>query len=381
MNLAAQISLITVPQEFTRLCNIVLTAEHGADFLPIDDDRPDRGNDGYLKSERRLFAMHCFKRVQNQSLDNEIRSKMLSDLSKAVKLKEEGAWEIEAWTFICNYPIPEGVGRDVMLAAKRAGLEPSWLGPEYLATVLQKAKEARSLFPNLQVNEVMDQLQLIAAKLEASKFDETKEPINWIPRNLAEQEELVTQKPAGWEYLLFAGVLQMGKQELELKWHDYITGYSRRRGVYLAEEDIHTYIRGLFNDALTIMEPIEPSFSEESQLRMFGPPGESGNSDLIEHYAKRILASYEGLLDWAAEIRGTVYPEKYKRLFEYTALLAERPASDVRRFIDHAVEEIGKIPALLDNSDSGPIVIELPLTVTIDDAALDRWRVELNRLL
>ncbi|WP_045877243.1 hypothetical protein [Pseudofrankia sp. DC12] len=95
MNLAAQISLITVPQEFTRLCNAVLRAEYGSDFLPIDDDRSDRGNDGYLKPEKRLFAMHCFKRAQNQGLDGEIRSKMLGDLAKAVKLRTESAWIIE----------------------------------------------------------------------------------------------------------------------------------------------------------------------------------------------------------------------------------------------------------------------------------------------
>src|SRR3712207_3031101 len=102
MNLQAQIELITVPQDFSRLCNAVLRAEHGDDFLPIDDDRPDRGNDGYLKSEKRLFAAHCFKRAQNQSLDGEIRHKMMTDLRKAVNLKQEGAWQIEAWTFISN---------------------------------------------------------------------------------------------------------------------------------------------------------------------------------------------------------------------------------------------------------------------------------------
>jgi hypothetical protein len=72
VSLEAQISLMTVPQEFIRLCNAVLIAEHGDDFLPIDDDRGDRGNDGYLKSQRRMFAGHCFKRVQNQSLDRAI---------------------------------------------------------------------------------------------------------------------------------------------------------------------------------------------------------------------------------------------------------------------------------------------------------------------
>jgi hypothetical protein len=35
MSLEAQIQLITVPQEFTRLCNAALAAEYGDDYLPI----------------------------------------------------------------------------------------------------------------------------------------------------------------------------------------------------------------------------------------------------------------------------------------------------------------------------------------------------------
>jgi hypothetical protein len=66
MSLEAEIGRMTDPQEFMRLCNAVLSAEHGDDFLPIDDDRPDRGNDGYLKSQKRIFAAHCFKRRPEQ---------------------------------------------------------------------------------------------------------------------------------------------------------------------------------------------------------------------------------------------------------------------------------------------------------------------------
>jgi hypothetical protein len=94
MSVQAQIEIMTNPQEFTRLCNVVLIAEHGDDFLPIDDDRADRGNDGFLKSEQRMFAAHCFKRVQNRSLDAPIRAKMIGDLGKALALK---AAEVCLW--------------------------------------------------------------------------------------------------------------------------------------------------------------------------------------------------------------------------------------------------------------------------------------------
>jgi hypothetical protein len=380
MNLANQIALITVPQEFARLCNAVLLAEHGSDFLPIDDDRPDRGNDGYLKSEKRLFAMHCFKRVQNQSLDREIRSKMMSDLAKAARLKGEGGWEIQKWTFICNYPIPESIGKEVILAGKRAEIDPSWLGSDYLAEVLQRVKSLKNSFPNLQVIDVMSQLQLIIAKLEIDSGEVDAEPINWVPRDRIEQEQLINQQPPAWEYLLFAGVLQQGKQSLELKWHDYKTGYARKRGVYLGEKDARAYLINIWADAQRIMAPIEPSFTEEAHVEIFGAPGEPGNASLIEHYARRILASYEELLDWAAEVRGTTYPEDFKWAFELAARAMQRPASDVRGFIDYSVKKIGEIPALLADSNSGPIEIELQLTVTIDDKAINAFNKELDNI-
>jgi hypothetical protein len=380
MNLSAQIALITVPQEFARLCNSALLAEYGNDFLPIDDDRPDRGNDGYLKSEKRLFAMHCFKRTQNQSLDNEIRSKMMSDLSKAAKLRDEGLWAIEAWTFICNYPIPESVGREILLAGKRLGIDPSWRGPEYLADVLQRVKGLRSSFPNLQVSEVMDQLETILVKLEDSNSQTVREPINWIPRDTEEQEDLIAQRPPGWEYLLFAGVLDQGRRVLEPKWQDYKSGYARRKRVRLDEKETVSYLIGMWVDAQAIMRPIDRVFSEEAQQQAFGAPGEPGNALLIEHSAKRVLTSYEELLDWAADIRGIVFPEKFRRAFELAPLVMERPALDIRDFITRTVVQLGRLPDLLAHPDSGPIAIELPLTVTIDDAAMATFSEELDRV-
>ena len=125
MSLRTQIELMTVPQEFTRLCNAVLIAEYGDDFLPIDDDRADRGNDGYLKSEKRMFAGHCFKRVQNQVIDKLVRAKMIGDLGKAIALKHADVWQVDAWTFLSNYPISEHVAAEVWQIGRGLDADPA----------------------------------------------------------------------------------------------------------------------------------------------------------------------------------------------------------------------------------------------------------------
>jgi hypothetical protein len=77
----------------------------------------------------------------------------MTDLRKAVKLKQEGAWQIKAWTFISNYLIAEVIAKPIMLLGREFGIDVGWRGPDHLAEVLQKYKNVRELFPNLLANE------------------------------------------------------------------------------------------------------------------------------------------------------------------------------------------------------------------------------------
>ncbi len=52
-----------------------------------------------------------------------------------------------------------------------------------------------------------------------------------IPSTAEEQARLVNERPQWWEYLLFAGVLVQGRNELETKWDDHelrLPGGARR---------------------------------------------------------------------------------------------------------------------------------------------------------
>ncbi|MGW5410102.1 hypothetical protein [Actinomadura geliboluensis] len=353
MNLEAQIELMTSPQDFMRLCNAVLQAEHGASFLPIDDDRPDRGNDGYLKTDKRIFAAHCFKRIQNKSLDSEILSKMTGDLRKAIDLKVEGKWDIRHWTFICNYPIPEHIAVKVLGIGSAAGIEVSWLGPAYLAEVLNRFASVRKLFPNLLANEILEKLEDLTRLLESIPDEDIDSRITGIPANKIERNLLISQTPPGWEYLLFAGTLSMGKRRLEDKWRDYCTGYGRRNRNYLDERAAIFQLQNVWEDGVLIASGIMSVFNDRVKLDAFGAPGSPGDPDAIMHLADRIVSAYEDLLDWASDIRGAVYPTSMKRAAELAALVAGQPAEDIRSFIDQVVSEVERLPSLL-AEDSEP---------------------------
>jgi hypothetical protein len=377
VNLEGQIELIAVPQEFTRLCNSVLSADFGQDFLPIDDDRADGGNDGFLKSKKKVFAVHCFKRLQKQRITDEIRRKMLGDLGKALMLKEQGLWDIAAWTYISNYAIPEEIGREVVSAGHKHGIEISWLGPTFLANGLQRNPDVWALFPTLQTNNISEQLQALRDSLEEPE----PKPSDRVLRTGAELHAVRTAQPKGWEYLLFAGHLFLGKENLELKWRDHeLPPYVDRRTLGDVG-DATAYLSGAFDKVTELVEALMGVFPEEIQEQAFGAPGEPGDPVRIEHFAARIIQTYGELLDWAASLRAIDPPEVLLPSFESATQMADQPLGELREFFDATVREFDRIPAYLNDRAEGdpPLQIDLALKLTVDDEVSAEFHRRLRR--
>jgi len=380
MNLEAQIQLITVPQEFTRLCNAVLEAEHGDDFLVIDDDQADRGNDGYLKSKKSLIAMHCFKRVQNQALETEIRKKMIGDLGKAIALKEEGIWNIDSWIFISNYPISESVARRVVQRGQTGGVEVVWRGPDFLAGALQRHPELRERFPALQANEISERLRELSKSVDATKGIDPAVVGKRVPRTLQEKEALLLARPDGWEYLLFGSELFLGKESLESKWHDHEIPPHRRYREITDVPEAADYLSDEFKQIVGLVEALERIFTREVQEQAFGPPGVEGSGSRIEHLADRVISTYEGILDWAAQLRQIRPPEILAPVFEIAPRMADRPLHEFREFVDDAVSQLDQIPAVLSGGDrQEPFVIELDLHLALDQEVMAEYHRRMKR--
>ncbi|MGC0421441.1 hypothetical protein [Embleya sp. AB8] len=378
MNLQAQIELVTVPQEFTRLCNAVLRAEHGADFLPIDDDRSDRGNDGYLKSEQRMFAIHCFKRPQKRLIDAEIQAKMLGDLRKAIVLAQSGDWAVQAWTFLSNYPIPEGLGAKAVQMGRSVGIDVSWRGPDYFAEALQRHRPVRELFPSLLTNDVLERLDRIYNRIDAqARPPEGIGGFQAVPTSEAENQALVTCAPVGWEYLLFAGALVQGKHRLEPKWRDYVLGYARPNGRRVQEHDVEHELRGRLTDLLQVSQTVMIILSPDAQERAFGAPGVAGDSDAIVHLAERLVSCYEELLDWSADIRGAVYPISMKHAAQLAASVVGQPAKEMRAFFDQAAATMDGLPDAV--AAGRRLDLVLRLTLTVDDRVIADFNRQFSR--
>lgn len=123
------------PQLFRRIVNRLMAHQYGADYVSPDDDQADNGNDGYITSKKRQHAVHCFKKAQYG--DAKVLVKARSDLKKAVALKKEGK-DMEEWSFITAYRLPDRVLSRLETEVKAANLTFKPIGPDNLAALIGK---------------------------------------------------------------------------------------------------------------------------------------------------------------------------------------------------------------------------------------------------
>jgi len=376
--LEKQIELIANPQEFTRLYNTVLSLKYGEDFLSIDDDQRDSGNDGYVISEKRMIAGHCFKRIQKQKINEEIFSKMSSDLNKAKRLKDAGSWDIQNWTFLSNYPISEDVARKIIALGKKYAINVTWKGAGYFAEILQEYKHAKDLFPDLQINDLTPKIDRLLSALDPSY---KSKPIEQVPRDEVTLKRLIDEKPDGWEYLYFASSLFLGRKRLENLYRDYSIGYARSNGQELDVQEAKDSMKSFFTKLTRSTDGMERVFSREQSVRAFGAPGEPGSVEEIDYMTRHILDSYEDMLRWAYDARAYTYPDELNNFIAAATQLAEQPVKEIREWIDLVVAKTDKIPSYLadTNPAKGDLNFEFTLTLTISPIALEKFNQEFKK--
>jgi hypothetical protein len=165
MSLEDQIAQIVNPQEFTRLCNAIFTVLYGEDYQVIDGTRADGGNDGYVRSEERIIAIHCPIKPERKT-DKDYIEKIRSDLKKAAKLNESGKYQVRNWTFVSPRKLSSDIVSLMIREAKQLELNANHQEATFLAGVLLKNKHLIPEFPflhNLSINSKLDE---ILTKLE-----------------------------------------------------------------------------------------------------------------------------------------------------------------------------------------------------------------------
>jgi hypothetical protein len=179
MTLDELIAQMTNPQESTRLCNSVFTDIYGDAFQVIDGTRGDNGNDGYVASERRMLAMHCPIKPE-QETDAGYMHKIKGDLAKAAALKHDKKYDIDAWTFVTPRKLADGVIATMRAIGEEVGIRASHQESTFLANELYRRAHLLKGFPALQQLDLgakIDQLiRALTAKRMAPGGESAAEP-------------------------------------------------------------------------------------------------------------------------------------------------------------------------------------------------------------
>lgn len=201
------------------------------------------------------------------------------------------------------------------------------------------------------------------------------------PRTAAQVQQLLRDRPDGWEYLLLGAEMLLGVAGLEDKYRDHEMHQPHRTGTHIAPHESAAYLRGMLSDAETISGSIMGIFSVEAQLRAFGAPGEAGDEKAIHHLAARLVGVYEQFMDWAADARGLAVPSDHRKAYEIAARFVDNPVREIREFIDKFVANTDMLPAFFDLPEpKEKLVLSLELTLTVDDGVVEEFRREMARI-
>jgi hypothetical protein len=202
--------------------------------------------------------------------------------------------------------------------------------------------------------------------------------ISRVPRTEVERQQLLIERPTGWEYMYFAAELLRRKEALEDKYHDHQVRYVRRSGEVVHREDLAAFITQATGDVprmtQNIMRLLHPSVKE----RAFGKDDEPGNAEQIHHLAARLTSCYEDLMDWAARIRGVSISPDYGQLLDILACFVDLSIERYRDLVTNAVQNADRIPAALAAGEM--LHVTLMLDLEIPDNVSRAFGAELDRL-
>jgi hypothetical protein len=220
-------------------------------------------------------------------------------------------------------------------------------------------------------------VQAILAKLGTTRPAQIS-TITRVPRTEVERQQLLLDRPRGWEYLYFAAQLLHERSALENKYRDYLMDYAPPTGEIISFEDAPDYMARAALYAIQLGENLTRVMSSEAQERAFGRPGEEGDPEAIAHLAMRMNSLYKELMDWAAKVRGAIMPPEFRRASDVLASFNRSPISAYREFVDDLVERNDRLPAQIAAGE--PVQIHMTLKFAIPEETTAAYKAELDRI-
>jgi hypothetical protein len=202
------------------------------------------------------------------------------------------------------------------------------------------------------------------------------EILDHVPTTEAEISYVIRNRPWSWEYMLFAGELQVGLIDRRNRPQEQ----PRSTLTFGKREAAIAHVATLLSALEPITQRIMTCLGAEVLSRALGdPPKRPGDWRLICDAAHQLLAVYDEMQGWSASVRGAEVPRPARRLYEITSHVADRPMSDIGTFVQQLVSELN---VLLENASQGIAQSHVPTlacNLTADNKVLAELTEELRR--
>jgi hypothetical protein len=206
--------------------------------------------------------------------------------------------------------------------------------------------------------------------------DDDPEILDHVPATEDEIGYVIRKRPWSWEYLLYAGELQVGLRDRQQRPRVPSTSSIS----FSAKDAAIGHVTTLLDELGSIATKLNGCLNAEVLSRALGdPPARRGDWRLISDTARRLLAVYDEMQDWSASVSEAKVPRSTRRLYEVTSQVADQPLRDIRRF---ARELVAELNTLLDNASQGleqSHVPTLACQLSTDDSVMAELTKELKR--
>ena len=189
--------------------------------------------------------------------------------------------------------------------------------------------------------------------------------------------ELVVEKPALWEYLLFAEVLKDNLNKLDDLRYDMKYGISFERTVCFENPiEIFDYVQAKSKELIR-KNDILCVILNKALKEALGERGTPGNAEYIIYVAEKLIEVYKSDHLWALDFKCISVPEMFEKLIEYTSELSKSIIEDIENFIDDYDKRINELAYGLEDI-SGEKVVSFNLELRSPD--MNKINAEIKRL-
>jgi len=96
--------------------------------------------------------------------------------------------------------------------------------------------------------------------------------ITRVPRTDTEQQQLLAERPIGWEFLYFAARLLYERNSVDGKYRDYLMSYAPPTGEVVGRLDARAHMEAAVDDSVRLVVDLERIMSDSAaKERAFGP--------------------------------------------------------------------------------------------------------------